>query len=324
MNNNKNSQSPVILVLACDDNYTKFAGVTIESVIKCSSGTRRYEIYVFHTNVKQLNIKKIESLSDDIIDVKCIDVSKEISNIKKYLKFDKDSHFSEETYYRFVIPDLLGHCKKVLYIDCDLVVLSNIEGLFDTELSDYYVGAVFEPLPNMIIKYEDDFFNIPEKTYFNAGVSLYNIEKFIECDLQKKCYDCLKYAAEKNITLRLVDQDVLNIVAKNKVYHIDNSWNTMTFLKDLNGREEMTDLQFQKIQNSFGNPKILHYASVNKPWNDIEMDFADLFWKYATKSIFYEDIFSTFISYYFSFLQERGYKVNEKELCDKMRRFIEL
>ena len=38
------------------------------------------------------------------------------------------------------------------------------------------------------------------------------------------------------------------------------------------------------------NPKIIHYAGPDKPWNDPNTDYAGLFWKYARESKYYESI----------------------------------
>ena len=40
--------------------------------------------------------------------------------------------------------------------------------------------------------------------------------------------------------------------------------------------------------HAHANPKILHYAGPDKPWHQPYSDYADLFWKYARTSVYYE------------------------------------
>ncbi|TKZ35798.1 hypothetical protein EZH24_03380 [Brachyspira catarrhinii] len=38
------------------------------------------------------------------------------------------------------------------------------------------------------------------------------------------------------------------------------------------------------------NPKIIHYCDIYKPWKSPELELANIWWQYARKTSFYEDI----------------------------------
>ncbi len=52
-----------------------------------------------------------------------------------------NEHISAETFYRFLIPELLPFYDKVLYLDSDIVVLGDVAELFDVDLKDNILAA---------------------------------------------------------------------------------------------------------------------------------------------------------------------------------------
>ena len=99
----------------------------------------------------------------------------------------------------------------------------------------------------------------------------------------------IKTALENNFYY--VDQDVLNKVCYKMVALLDSSWNTIT---DAGKRKGMMPLLPERLYNKWLSdrikPKIIHYASVTKPWNAPESDLADHWWHYARMTPFYEEI----------------------------------
>jgi len=85
------------------------------------------------------------------------------------------------TYYRLLIPEILYQFEKVIYLDSDIIVLGDINKLFEMELGNKALGAVHEM--NKKAMYVSLMWGIkpcrelgiPLKShYFNAGVLLLN------------------------------------------------------------------------------------------------------------------------------------------------------
>ena len=91
------------------------------------------------------------------------------------------------------------------------------------------------------------------------------------------------------------DQDVLNILCEGKVYYLDESWNTMMNHSDDNkSRLKVAKMAPRIIYLNYlkarKNPKIVHFAGYQKPWQYLNCDMSDYFWKYARRTMFYEEI----------------------------------
>ena len=52
-----------------------------------------------------------------------------------------DQHLSVETYYRLIIPEIMPEYKKILYLDCDMVVDHDVAELFDLDLGNCVIAG---------------------------------------------------------------------------------------------------------------------------------------------------------------------------------------
>lgn len=103
--------------------------------------------------------------------------------------------------------------------------------------------------------------------------------------------ELLKFASSYN--WELLDQDVLNYIAQGKTKFVDMSWNVMYDWRRIR-LSNIVSLAPIKLYLAYvearKNPKIIHYAGPEKPWQDPECDFAAHYWQSARKSAFYEII----------------------------------
>jgi lipopolysaccharide biosynthesis glycosyltransferase len=95
--------------------------------------------------------------------------------------------------------------------------------------------------------------------YFNAGVLVFNIQKFkAKIPLQSLLKFAIYYTSHyKN---HMADQDILNLFIEDDYYVLSPEWNNLWFLANEDGC----------IINQPSKPdtRIVHYASSIKPWKD--------------------------------------------------------
>lgn len=293
-----NIKNEIPIILACDDNYVKFAAVTIASIMANSSKNNAYKIhilteYISDNNIQLLKeqINKKRNFSLDLINVSNIDFSK--------FYITQNSHINISTYYRFFIADLLPQYDKVLYLDCDLVVNIDVANLYNHNLEDNILGAVkddmcirikklidnpnepLEKYPDFTLKYYTDVLKLDTNwMYFNAGVILFNTKIMREINFSAELI-AINNEIEKPI---FQDQDILNVcVYKNKKYGgkylvLDKRYNIYGI--------DVTPL-FLLIQkllkllnlNSLLRAYIVHFVGSIKPWNGTR-NAGQLFYKY--------------------------------------------
>lgn len=288
----KNKTVPV--VLAANNVFAPMVSTTIQSIIEHANPQRNYDIVVLTRDITKTNQKLIIDQTERYpnVSVRFFDVSDII--VKYDLKVS--DHISIETYYRFLIQDILPEYDKVLYLDCDLVCNRDVAELYDTDLGDMMIGAARDPDYIGQITLNSDLLNYAYKelklkepfNYFQAGVLLFNTARFREAYSMD---DWLRFASKK---YRYMDQDVLNRYCQGQVKYLNMQWNMLIDCDNYrvpyvikNAPSEVSEEYFKARKN----PYVVHFAGHQKPWNTLECDMFEEFWKYAKHTPFYERLF---------------------------------
>lgn len=259
------------IVFATDNNFVPYCGVAVSSLLENASSDNEYRIYIIYDVLSQHNVYKLENLSTKNIVVKCICIHDYISN----LIVTESGHIKIASAYRIFIPEIFSEYDKVLYIDSDVVVCEDVAILYASDIGNSVIGAT-----NAIVSKNDSYYkkvlNISREDYFNAGIILINIEQFRKDKIKERCIELLRERTD----FQFMDQCALNIACQGKVSFLDKKWNYewMYLFGEYDGFEEMS------------NPSIIHYDSIEKPWTNPGEKWADVFWKCARKTPFYEEI----------------------------------
>ena len=253
---------------AADDNYAPFIAVTLESILDNASKNYQYKFYILTTNISGEYKSAIEKYNSEDVSVEFVSLSKTIESVKE--KFAIRDYYSMATYYRFFIADMFPQYSKALYLDCDIAVLGDISELFNTNIRNFYLGAIpdeslFKYLP--FSDYVDRALGISPAEYFNAGIMVMNLAAFRKYDILSQFVELMK-----KYKFRVAqDQDYLNVICKNKVRFIETGWNKGAVFTP--GFDEKT-------------LKLVHYNLNRKPWHQKGIKYEEYFWKYAEKTEF--------------------------------------
>ncbi|MBE6445119.1 MAG: DUF4422 domain-containing protein [Alphaproteobacteria bacterium] len=292
------SDNVIPIVVSSSNLYVPFLSVLLESIKDTANSKYIYEINVLEQNISTENKLKIKKqYLNSNIKIKFINLGKSLDELKKIVE---SKHYSEDTFSRLFIPKLIEH-DKCIYLDIDTIVLKDLKDLYDTDLEDYYVAACKDPLftgmtsgDKNLKKYVDNVLRLDDyRHYFQAGVMVMNLKKMRENDITNLCLDTLM-----SVNFRYADQCCLNYLLKNNVKYIDISWNYQVYFQ----QRQFTNLKFhlsvndlQKYYNAYLNPRIIHYSGKEKPWFYPDAEYADIWWKYARNTPFYEVIIARMI-----------------------------
>ena len=130
------------------------------------------------------------------------------------------------------LPEIFPEESRVLRMDDDTIVEHDIGELFDIDMEDNYVAMVEEPIRS----------RFPFK-YFNAGVTLMDLDKFRRTGIHKKMIDMANRKA-----LSAIDQDAINVFCQGQIRKIGPEWNMA-----------------EHITEHHDDPYIRHYAGCLKP-----------------------------------------------------------
>lgn len=285
----------VPVVLASDDAYVPMLTTTIFSMLSNASNERHYDVVILERDISAEHKSLMRRFFERFPNA-TLRFSDAGSLVDGYRLTTNNAHISIETYYRFLIQEVLPGYDKVLYLDADLIVEGDVAELFDVDLGESALGAVRDIDFAGNVGYRDgkrkayahDVLGMSDPYgYFQAGVLLLNtaaMRRLHSVD------EWLRLAGNESLIYN--DQDVLNAECEGRVTYLDASWNVMT---DFSGRAERVfsfapAWAFKAYQQSRQAPRIVHYAGVEKPWNAVGTDQAERYWRYARKTPFYEEL----------------------------------
>lgn len=133
-------------------------------------------------------------------------------------------------YSRVMIPRLLTKYDRVLWLDADIIILQDLNPLLNINMENKplaatFPGADFQPKNWQYMPFQFEEPNkYPEYKNINslqAGVLLYDINKWHELDLDKKVDEVLT----SNIKFKYVVQGLLGYVIQGNFKRLEDKWN---------------------------------------------------------------------------------------------------
>lgn len=284
---------PVIpVVFASDNNYVPMVTTTIYSMLKNASDAYRYDIVILHEGIAWENQDAMKAFFGrfENAGLQFCDVSRFVN---QYDLTTNNPHISNETYYRFLIQQLLPYYGKVLYLDSDLIVKGDVSELFSVDLGDNLLAAVrdvdycgnLNMKDGIRMRYTKEVLGMRQPfDYFQAGVLVLNTKAMRELHPMEKW---LEFASDDCYIYN--DQDILNAHCEGRVKFLDYDWNVMTDCYGRIGRifSFAPAAVFDAFNDSRNHEKIVHYAGAEKPWKVITCDRFSLYWEYAKDTPFW-------------------------------------
>lgn len=264
-------RNEIPIFFSVDDRYIPYLDVAVSSLIANASKVYTYRIVVLNTGLTEENVAKVKQNERPGFTIDFVDISQRVEHIRSY--FRNVYHFSIVTYYRLFIASLFPQYDKIVYLDCDLVVLGDISKLYHIELGENILGAVSD----QYVRHTEEFRLYAEKaigvnpdTYFNAGVLVISLDRFRKNDIEKQF---IRLITEHDFDLLDPDQAYLNHLCFGKTLLLPNGWNKSPTETDCEGRKH-----------------IVHYNLYKKPWQYDDVTDGEFFWRYAQASPFYDQI----------------------------------
>lgn len=282
----------VPIVLAADQNYVPILYTCVQSIVDHTSSARNYEIYIFHTNITTSSQSDfIRNLQQDNVKITFVNVGSHVAGYRLQAK----QHITTETFYRFLILDILKDYPKVVYLDSDMIICNDIAKLYDIDLGTNLIGATLDPdFAGQCNKKDSDMRQYCQNVlhlkdpfqYFQAGTLLLNVKKLREVTSVQELFEM----SDTGI-YRFSDQDILNIICKGQVTYLDMKWNMLFDCNHSRVKDVIKSAPYYMLdqyEDARKDPYIIHYAGFLKPWMNPEEDFAPSFWSVARKTPYYE------------------------------------
>ena len=247
--------------------YIQHTATTIVSVLENTQ--TNVQIHVIHDDTLSLSGKMgLEEISQRYQKKFCyhqIDRGY-FENVAKAV-FGKRRKVSVGTLYRLKIDEVLRNYPKVIYLDSDIVVNTDLLSLWEVDLENCFCAAVRD-VKSTRNKWKNRHaftkMRIKAGDYFNAGVLLLNLEAIRkEMSLWERAIAFFKKYGKESI---FFDQDALNLLLQGRIKFLAEDYNFIPVAINANNLCEEKKA-------------IIHYAGP-KPWAYRCSSYDWLYWKY--------------------------------------------
>lgn len=262
-------------VACCFDQQMELPFLVLASSLKRHlKGDRKVVLHAFHSDPVAHDLAYFVGFNSATFEIRLRQIENRFHGVAS-----SPSRVTAATLLRFLLPSVLKDIDRVVYLDCDLVVLKDITTLYDTDLLDFPLAACLDfwltggpPFAPPIVgwgveewhKFLREVVGLADwKAYFNAGVLVIDLKRFRNTGLIQAAEEFLEQTNYKTV---FVDQDALNHVINGAFVRLDSRWNVF-------GNRSETDLNTAdgeiaaSAALSRSDPWIIHYAGQYKPWS---------------------------------------------------------
>lgn len=246
------------IALTIDKNFVRFCGVTMVSVLHNDIPTDIC-FHIVSNGLPHADEDCLRRLAEDYNAKVCFYTASP-EDINGYELRWEGQRLSKVVFYRCLLASLLpDSVEKVLYMDCDMLVLQPLQELWNTPLEGLALAAVpdsIEPNPAHTKRLQYD----AADGYFNGGLLLLNLRYWRENHIGEKCRDYYRTYPDR---ILMNDQDLLNGLLHDKKTFLDMKYNVQEGAYRLpKGKPARWKPPYIGM---LLNPAVLHYSS-RKPW----------------------------------------------------------
>jgi len=249
------SLDPVI-VCSADNRYAIPLAVMLRSLAEHLAQGRMATVWVLDGGISRWNKRKIiKSLPPRRLELHWVAVDTAL-----LVDMPVSGHVSLATYYRMLLGSALPESiEKVIYLDVDIIVLSDISELWQVPMNGYVVCAVSEPHQQAGEMLDPGLMKgvglEPNSAYFNAGVMMIDLVKWRQANLFERACGFVRQFGN---LLRSWDQDILNCLLMNEWGPLEEKWN-----RHVDQLIKLDERDFDAYRKTGG---CIHFASAIKPW----------------------------------------------------------
>ena len=245
------------VVFCIDKAYVRPLGVTLASLLVNNRGASP-RIFVVAPVLDAEDVQRLNAVVQPV----GVELAFRQGEDSRVAGLREMQHISRATYYRLLLPEILADVDKIIYLDCDLVVESDLLELWNTDVTGLGCAGVDEVNTPHGKRLETEL-----DCYVNAGVLVLNLDYWRRHGVMNTC---LEWLAANRERASLLEQDAINVVLHGHKGKIDRRWNLNP------GPERSLDTLVQYPQ------RIIHFAGPHKPWHRYyDFDLQDLYRTYV-------------------------------------------
>lgn len=213
------NQSVLNVLYQSDENYAIFMGVSILSLLINNKDADEINIFIIENDISIKNKieKMVKKYNRNVIFINAdiILKSPKVCDIPKYVGMRKNSKSFMKMFLDDILPESID---RIIYIDCDTLVVGNISELMTINMEEFPLGMA---LDSLVLKAKPSIGLKTNEPYYNSGVIVFNLHMWKEKECSSRVVNHLSHIR----TYGTVDQDVLNIEFKSEIKRLSMNYN---------------------------------------------------------------------------------------------------
>ena len=280
------------IVYVANEAYVSILAVSLYSLYKNHRDVEDLDVYLIQTGISKN--------SRDILTKMAFDFNRKLNIVNfEHIEEALGTEFVKRKFdisvmARLFVDVLLDEgITRVLYLDCDTLILKDLSKLFAVDLKNKLMAAAMEPTINTQVKL--DIGMSPVWNYYNSGVLLIDLDKYRKFNIRDRILNY--YESIKN-TSNFSDQDAINGALVGQIMSISPSynffanyryWKYKELVKLSRGYAVVPERSFDKARQ---NPHIIHFAGDDRPWYRFSLNYyKPLYREYKNKAPYIKSCF---------------------------------
>lgn len=273
------------VVYTCDDSFVWIMGISMISLFENNREMDDLRVYLLGDNISSDNKASLKQIADSydrtctIIDVPDLNIPKKLISTR----------WPKSAFTRMFSGELMPQeVKRILYLDCDIIINGSIALLETWNIGGFAITAVKDCVSR---QYKRKIGIADEDSYINAGVFLMDLDKMRQLDIRRMMSEFIN---SHEGLINYADQDILNGIFKGKFgvlppeYDVMTLTSVYTYNQICQIRRPSCYYSRDQIEAAIQNPIIIHYTTCMlniRPWlNDSNHPFKAVFDKYYEMS----------------------------------------
>ena len=265
------------IAYAPDDKYTNQTVVSMVSAIE-NNKNHELEFIIMYSSLSEKSVQKFKSIEASNVKIRFLEMNESL-----FSDLTLSHWVTVQAWFRIALANMCKDLDKILYLDCDTLILGDLTELFETNLDGKFLAGVKDVWG--VSKYVKRL-GMESNVYVNSGMLLFN------CDFcrKEKFFDkVIDFAQNNEKIIEFCDQDSINKVAGiNKVvlhpkFNLMDTWWRNGYY-EFEGEEETNYLWAKD------NPVIAHLTGLKPAFKGCGNKFKDEWWKYAKMTPIYDEL----------------------------------
>ncbi len=273
-------ENEVSILLHASKKELPIITVTLESIVRNINSNHYYDFLILHSN--------LETQDKELLERTYSNENVSLQFIEEEIKFDD---VDDATSQIRCLKNILKEFKKVIVINGNLIFNADIFRLYEINIGNNVIGAVKDIVHSGVLN-----LNLyHRKDYVRNTLGLLEIYDYYQTDLMVVNVNQLMNLETDHVVEGMTTQDYWNIKSKSHVFELSQKWNLVAKWESILLHETRQEIiacaekeLFLDYQESRKTLEVINYDSYQKPWEYVDCDLAEYFWKYARNSVRYE------------------------------------